>query len=281
MAEDLAAVRGRIRGVQQLDAVIGAMRGIAAAHAQQSRALLPGFRAYAGVVAQAIAQALRLRDDDAQHGAGGAIARIVFCAEQGFVGGFVEHVLEAAAARGPAEVFLVGSRALLLAPTHGIEPVWQSAMATQVGGIAGLCIRIAEALYEQMTSRRIGVVEVVFPEWTVGAGVGVTCRSLLPLDAGRFGVAPARMPPLTTLPPEVLLTSLAEEYVFASLCEAAMHAFVAENEARAAAMVRARSKVQEMLGELTLSEHRVRQEAITAELVELAGGQTAPVLRAT
>ena len=273
MAEDLAAVRARIRGVQQLDAVIGAMRGIAAAHAQQSRALLPGVRAYAEVVAQAIAQALRLRDDDASGGGGRAdIVRIVFCAEQGFVGGFAEHVLEAAAARGSGETFLVGSRGLLLAPTHGIAPVWQSAMATQVGGISGLCIRIAEALYEHMAMQKIGAVEVVFPAWTVGIGVGVTCRSLLPLDARRFGVAPAGMPPLTTLAPEVLLASLAEEYVFASLCEAAMHAFVAENEARAAAMVRARSKVQEMLGDLTLAEHRVRQEAITAELVELAAG---------
>lgn len=271
MAEDLAAVRARIRGVQQLDAVIGAMRGIAAAHAQQSRALLPGFRAYAEVVAQAIAQALRLRDDDVRRGTGAAgTARIVFCAEQGFVGGFAEHVLEAAAARGAGNVFLIGSRGLLLAESHGIKPVWQSAMATQVGGIAGLCIRIAEALYERMATRGIGAVEVVFPAWTLGVGVGVTCRSLLPLDARRFGGVPAGMPPLTTLPPEVLLASLAEEYVFSSLCEAAMHAFVAENEARAAAMVRARSKVQDMLEALTLTEHRVRQEAITAELVELA-----------
>jgi F-type H+-transporting ATPase subunit gamma len=80
------------------------------------------------------------------------------------------------------------------------------------------------------------------------------------------------MPPLATLPPDVLLAGLAEEYVYASLCEAAMHAFVAENEARAEAMVRARDKVQDMLGELTVSEHRERQEAITAELVELVGG---------
>jgi F-type H+-transporting ATPase subunit gamma len=273
MAEDLAAVRARIRGVQQLDAVIGAMRGIAAAHAQQSRALLPGVRAYAEVVAHAIAQALRLADDDARRGVGSAgTARIVFCAEQGFVGGFAEHVLQAAAGGGPGDVFLVGSRGLLLAASHGIAPVWQSAMATQVGGISALCIRIAEALYAYLTTRRIGAVDVVFPAWTLGAGVEVMCRSLLPLDARRFGVAPSGMPPLTTLPPEVLLASLAEEYVFASLCEAAMQAFVAENEARAAAMVRARSKVQDMLGALTLEEHRVRQEAITAELVELAAG---------
>jgi F0F1-type ATP synthase gamma subunit len=51
-----------------------------------------------------------------------------------------------------------------------------------------------------------------------------------------------------------------------------MHAFVAENEARATAMVRARSKLQDILVELSLSEHRVRQAAITAELIELVGG---------
>ncbi len=273
MAEDLAAVRARIRGVRQLDTVIGAMRVIAAAHAQQSRALLPGVRAYAEVVAQAIAQALRLQDTDMRPGdARGGVVRIVFCAEQGFVGGFAEHVLAEASARGPADVFLLGSRGGLLAAVHGIAPVWQSAMVTQPGGIAGLCIRVAEALYERMATRRLRKVELVFPEWLGGEGVNVTCRSLLPLDAARFVVARTGMPPLTTLPPDELLAGLAEEYVFASLCEAAMHAFVAENEARAAAMVRARGKVQDMLEVLAGTEHRVRQEAITAELVELAAG---------
>lgn len=271
MTEDLATVRARIRGVRQLDAVIGAMRGIAAAHAQQSRALLPGVRAYAEVIAQAIAQALRLSDDDARRGIGhGRVARIIFCAEQGFVGGFAEHVLAEAAVRAPADVFLLGSRGSLLAPVYGIKPVWQAAMATQPAGIAGLCIRVAEALYERIAARQVGAVEVVFPAWSGAAGIDVICRSLLPLDATHFAIVRTGMPPLISLPPAVLLASLAEEYVFASLCEAAMHAFVAENEARAAAMVRARTKVQDMLAALDLTEHRVRQEAITAELVELA-----------
>ena len=271
MAEELAAVRARIRGVRQLDAVIGAMRGIAAAHAQQSRGLLPGVRAYAEVVAQAIAKALRLQDADARSSGGpGGAARIVFCAEQGFVGGFAEHVLAEAAARGPADVFLLGSRGLLLAASHGLAPVWQSTMATEPGGISGVCLRLADALYERMSSQPVHTVEVLFPIWSGSDGIRVTCQSLLPLDPARFASGRSGMPPLATLPPEALLASLAEEYVFASLCEAAMQAFVAENEARAAAMVRARGKVQDMLDELGATEHRVRQEAITAELVELA-----------
>jgi len=271
MTEDLATVRSRIRGVRQLDTVIGAMRGIAAAHAQQSRELLPGVRAYSGAVVQVTAQALQLQDADAQSNPGqGDLARIVFSAEQGFVGGFVEHVLAASAARSPADVFLLGSRGLLLAPAHGIAPVWRGAMATQPADIPNLCIRVAEALYEWMAARRPRGVEAVFPTWSRGAGMSVTCQSLLPLDRTRFPVAQPSVPPLTTLPPDALLERLAEEYLFAALCEAAMSAFVAESEARAAAMVRARAKVQDMLEALALTEQQVRQEEITTELVELA-----------
>jgi F-type H+-transporting ATPase subunit gamma len=276
MADDLAAVRARIHGVEQLGTVIGAMRGIAAAHAQQSRGLLPGFRAYAEVIARAISSALRLRDGPPPvRASSNRGARVVFSAEQGFIGGFVEHVLDELLSRNPADLLLVGSRGLSLASVRGVSPVWQSAMATHVDGIAAVCIRIADALYDIIGERQISRVEVVFPVWTHGGGLGVMCHSLLPLDEPRFRTTPAALTPLSTLPPDVLLSSLAEEYVYATLCEAAMCAFVAENEARASAMARARAKLQDILTELHLSEHRVRQEAITAELVELAASRLA------
>ena len=273
MADDLAAVRTRIRGVQQLDAVIGVMRGIAAAHAQQSRGLLPGVRAYAAAIAHAIASALRLRDDGSDtHPHGAEEVRIVFAAEQGFAGAFSEHVLGAALARSPAALFLIGSRGIPASAAHGMRPMWQGPMATHVDGVAPLCIRIADALYAHLAKQPVGLVEVLFPMWTTGGGLRIECQRLLPLDEQRFAPMAAGLPPLVTLSPDVLLAGLAEEYVYAALCEAAMHAFVAENEARAAAMLRARGKVQEMLTALHLSENRMRQEAITAEIVELTAG---------
>ncbi len=152
---------------------------------------------------------------------------------------------------GRRSFFLVGSRSVSLASARNVAPAWQSAMATQPDGVAPLCIRIAGALYELILARRIATVEVVFPVWEPGEGLRVQCRSLLPLDARHFQTTVATMPPLTTLPPDLLLASLAEEYVFASLCEAAMHGFVAENEARAATMVRARGKIQDILANCT------------------------------
>ena len=204
MPNDLAAVRTRIHGIQQLDTVIGAMRGIAAAHAQQSRQLLPGFRAYAAVIAGAIASALRLREPvrPAPSGVGSPCARVVFCAEQGFVGGFAERILDDALLRGPADLFLIGSRGSSLAGARKVTVAWQSAMATQIDGITPLCIRIAAALYDFILTQQIVTAEVAFPLWTPGKGLSVACQSLLPLDERRFGTASAAPPPLTTLPPE-------------------------------------------------------------------------------
>ena len=119
VTERLADISAHIHGVDQLRSVIGAMRAIAAARAQQSRGLLPGIRAYAGVIAQAIAQALRLLPDD--HVAINdarpiGTGLVLFTAEQGFAGAFSDRMMEVAKPLLPhAEMFLVGTRGAMLA----------------------------------------------------------------------------------------------------------------------------------------------------------------------
>jgi F-type H+-transporting ATPase subunit gamma len=56
----LSEVEGRIGTVRQLDAVISAMRGIAAARSREARARLDGVRAYASAVGTAIGTDLGL-----------------------------------------------------------------------------------------------------------------------------------------------------------------------------------------------------------------------------
>ena len=60
MAERLADIVTQIQNVRQLDAVVTAMRGIAASRAQKSRSLLAGIDAYSDVISCAIGQALSL-----------------------------------------------------------------------------------------------------------------------------------------------------------------------------------------------------------------------------
>jgi F-type H+-transporting ATPase subunit gamma len=274
MTDRLGEIETRIRSVRQLGTVVTAMRGIAATRAQQSRALLPAIDAYARSIAGAIAQALPLAPADGPRpGRDAPGALVLFGAEQGFAGAFADRMLAPAVSLPPGTaLFLIGSRAVRLAGERAIAPAWHTPMVAQTGAIAALASRIAEALYAALPQGGFRQVEMVFPLWRPGQELQVERRLLLPLDPRWFPPHPAAQPPLITLPPARLLEQLAEEYVIAQLCEAATHAFAAENEARAAAMQRARSNIADMLDDLAAEERRVRQEAITAEVVELASG---------
>ncbi len=275
MTERLADISAHIHGVDQLRSVIGAMRAIAAARAQQSRGLLPGIRAYAGVIAQAIAQALRLLPDD--HVAINdarpiGTGLVLFTAEQGFAGAFSDRMMEVAKPLLPhAEMFLVGSRGAMLADERQMHIAWRTAMTLHSDGAAAVAARICEALYERLPRSHLTHVKLIFPTWVAGAGLIPRTRSLLPLDRQVFADVPLADAPLTTLPPAVVLERLAEEYVYAQLCEAATESFAAENEMRVASMAAAKNNVEQMLLELQAQERQVRQEDITAEVIELAG----------
>lgn len=268
MTEQLATLSRRLDSVQQLEAVTTAMRAIAATRARQSRAAVPAIRAFAAVVSAAIAQALPLVAAGDAHPAGGRSVsmRILLGAEQGFTGGFNTRVLDAACGEGP--ILMAGSRLVLEAAGRGLAPVWSTAMSPRADGVPLVAGRIADALFSRIGPGRSPVVELIFPVWSDGM-LSVQRRSLLPFDASRFARPWQQPPPLITLPPADLLSRLGEEYVFAMICEGAMTAFAAENEARAAAMASARTNIARTRAELEREAQFVRQEEITAEVSEL------------
>ena len=144
-------------------------------------------------------------------------------------------------------------------------------MTTRVEGIANVANRLAEVLYGYVARGAITTADILFSR-SVDGGIRVDRHSLLPIDFGRFARPRERQAPLIALPPELLLDRLAAEYVYAQLCEAAMHAFVAENEARMLAMVAAKNNTETKLAALLRRERQLRQEEITTEIVELATG---------
>ena len=135
-----------------------------------------------------------------------------------------------------------------------------------------LASRITDALYSRLEKSQATRVTVIHAVPAPSAAIEIVERSLLPFDFVRFKVAPRAVPPITTLPPEQLLAGLAEEYVYAELCEEIMLSFAAENDARMRAMIAARSNVARKLEELVSSFRRLRQEEITGEIIELSAG---------
>jgi F-type H+-transporting ATPase subunit gamma len=281
MAERLADLAAQIESVRQLEAVVTAMRGISASRAQSGRALLPGIDAYTRVVSGAVGEALSLLPHDsapAAHDRAEGRALILFCAEQGFVGAFSERVLDRVASE-PAgtTLLLVGTRGATLARERGMAPAWTTPMATSANGVPDLAGRLAETLYTRISGDGLASVGMIYSRTADAGGIDIERRSLLPLDYSQFERPIGRRIPLTNLAPAVLLERLASEYIYAQLCQAAMLAFEAVNEARMLAMGAARTNIQNKLAGLAQLERRLRQQEITAEVLELATGAEAAV----
>jgi F-type H+-transporting ATPase subunit gamma len=279
MAERLADIVTQIQNVRQLEAVVAAMRGIAASRAQKARSLLAGVEAYSEVVSRAIGQALSLLPADGPIASRRRRAKpglILFCAEQGFAGAFSERVLEAAApGLEQATVLIVGTRGATAAGDKGIKPAWSAPMAAHADAIPSFANRLADVLYGYVADGTVAEVDILYSSSATSSGIQVERHSLLPIDFERFGRPQQTQAPLISLSPDTLLERLAEEYVYAQLCTAALHAFAAENEARMIAMLAARNNIGSKLDGLSRRERQLRQEEITTEVVELAAGAEA------
>ena len=158
---------------------------------------------------------------------------------------------------------------------RGIVAGWHTAMPSHSPGIPRLADRIVEALYVRIASGAIDALDVVFSRWSSSEGAEVIRQKLFPFDPSVFPKAIQANPPLLNLAPNVLIDALAADYMHAQLCRAALHAFAAENQARMESMAAARKQVERQLSELRARQRLVRQEEITAEVIELAAGETA------
>lgn len=277
MAERHADVVARIGNVEQLKAVVTAMRGIAAARAQEARALIAAIDAYGDVVEGAIGRvaALMTEPPATPKAGGGRRIAIAFCAQDGFAGAFSERVLDGLGTGRPDLLVIVGLRGVAVARERGLVPGRTEPMVSHVGAVPALATRLADLVYDTIAAEGAAGLDLVHARYLAEGRLSIVSRRVLPFDFGRVVRPASGLPPLTTLAPAVLIDRLAGEYVFAELCLAAMHAFAAENEARLRAMAAARGNIEDRLAALQATERQLRQQEITAEIIELAAGAEA------
>lgn len=276
MTERLADISSRIDSVGRLGAVVNAMKGIAAARAHTARAQIEAVDSYAATIAAAMSSAL---GPDAKPPAEARpitnkTGLLVFCAEQGFAGAFSERVLDSIGAEpDPQTLFLIGTRGLSVVAARGIVPGWSAAMPSHTPGIPKLADRITRAIYGAVGSGHINRLDVHFTGWRSGRPE-VKLQALFPIDLSDLPQA-AFKAPLMQLPVGALMESLGADYFHALVCRTALHAFAAENEARLETMTAASSQISRELDVFQASLRRLRQEAITAEIIELGTGAAA------
>jgi F-type H+-transporting ATPase subunit gamma len=277
MTERLKDVQDRIATTRQLASVVTAMEGIATARSRQAKLTLAGVRAYADTVARAIEQTLPLLPTQAPllTAPRDGHALIIICAEQGFSGLFNEHILATAdhavahlGARAPIR-FIVGERGRIDAEERKLSVEWSHAMISHPEQASILAADLIEALYRRLDQQRISKVTLIHAQPASAQPFEIMTKSVIPFDVTHFQPKASGYPPHLNLPPRLLFEQLIEEYVFAELCEALIHSFAAENQARMRAMMAAHRNVTSSLEGLVQRARQLRQEEITNELIEL------------
>jgi len=273
----------RITSLNELLEIVAAIRVMAASQMQQALGSLEAIRRYSQQIREALFEAATLLPP------AGAIeaaprpsksALVVFCAEHGLCGGFNEHPLRAAerataASEGGLALIVVGTRGAQICRERGLRPDLVLPMATHCAGVTGAARRVAAELYRMFSERRIAGVEVVYAQYAGGQLPHIERHRLLPLEVPVVQKAATRLPPIINLQPQRLFDDIVGEYFFAMLENAAMQSFFSENSTRFRTMEAAHQNIQNKSEELTRLMHRLRQEAVTTEILDLMCGATA------
>ncbi len=275
----LADIRAHIGSMGELLDVVGAMRSLAGMRMQEAQRALPGIRHYADAMAAAIADTLLFVEEPAPpHRAVRDSLGLVLCmAEHGFVGGFNEHLIDAAAAAlKPGDtLFVLGSRGAVIADERRMPADWLQPMPSRCAAAPETVHGLSAEIYRHVAEGKVARVEVMFARTGARETPAIERLLLLPLDLTTLAPRQARQAPLRNLDPLVLQEKLIAEYVFALLTEAAVESIASENAARFAAMESAHDSVSRKLESLRHDERQARQSEITTELLDLVTGAEA------
>lgn len=273
----------RIASLNELLEIVSAIRAISASQMQQALRSIDAIRRYSETIHEALSDAATLLPSDGSAAPVSEVSKfglIVFCAEHGLCGGFNEYPPRAAeqalaeSAGGPV-LIVVGARGAQICRERGLRPELVLPMATHCAGVTSAARRVATELYRMLSEGRIAGVEVVYAQHAGSQLPRIERHRLLPLEMPIVERRPWGTPPLINLSPRHLFDDIVREYFFATLENAAMQSFFSENATRFRTMEAAHQNIGNKSEELTKLARRLRQEAVTTEILDLISGAEA------
>jgi F-type H+-transporting ATPase subunit gamma len=275
-AQEIAA---QIGSLKDLGEIVAAIRVVAAGQMQQSARSLDAVRNYVNIIRDAVAEAATLLREDVS-AATMLIPRrtglVVFGAEHGFCAAFNEPLIRAAAEESRRQpkltLIFVGTRGAQRSIESGLHPGVIVPMATHIEGVSAIARRVAAEVYRRLVAAAIDTIEVLYTRQVSSRTSVLQKQRLLPVEAPLVATRRSDIAPIVNLSPGRLHDELGAEYMFAVLEAAALESFASENTARFHAMKAAHENISKKSSELDLLAHRMRQDVVTAEILEIIGG---------
>ncbi|MCA1650606.1 MAG: ATP synthase F1 subunit gamma [Acidobacteria bacterium] len=285
----LLDIRRRIRAVKSTQQITKAMKMVAASKLRRAQERIQHARPFA-IQMLRVLNSLASRVDPSSHPllderktplAGGRVLLFVITADRGLCGSFNTNVIKQSGAfitENPGRevaLGLVGRRGRDYFARRGFEVRYE-----QINLFAQLRFAdaqaIAKAAIEAFVEGAADSVYLVYNAFKSVMQQRVVVERLLPIprleiEAPAPGEAPA-VDYLYEPEPETLFTTLLPSHVEIQVFRALLESAAAEHAARMTAMDAATRNSAEMIDQLTLYMNKVRQAAITREIIEVVSG---------
>ncbi len=282
----LIDLRRRIRAVKSTQQITKAMKMIAASRLKRAQERVVAARPFAQRM-QAVLNSLAARVDPDSHpllraGGAGRPMLIVVTADRGLCGSFNSNVIKAASQFIANEtrdrevtLGLIGRKGREFFTRRGF-----AVRTEQVGIFQRLAFshaaEIANVAIDDFVAGRASSVHIVYNEFKSVMSQRLVVEQLLPIPRPEPGAqAGPTIDYLYEPGPEEIFRDLLPRYVQAQVYRALLESNAAFFAAQMTAMDAATRNSAEMLENLTLYMNKVRQAAITREIIEVVSGAAA------
>ncbi len=279
--------RRRIRSVKNTQQITRAMKFVSAAMLRRAQEAALAARPYARELARML-RSIMSRISEPQHP---LLARrpeerilaLVLTGERGLAGAFNANILRKAqdffrANKGKKiSTIPVGRKG-----RDALKKAGFNIIAEYVNVLArvdfGTAREIATLVSELYAKEAVDSVYIVFNEFKTVMTSNLVVEKLLPVEALRAEEEPAaerassQVDYIYEQPAEQLLDKLLPRYVETQLLRAMLESSAAEHAARMTAMESATKNAGDVIDALTLHMNKVRQAAITKEIIEIVSG---------
>jgi len=278
--------RRRIRSVKNTQQITRAMKFVAAARLRRAQESALAARPYATELARML-RSIMGRIDEPQHPLLAKrpeerILAIVLSGERGLAGAFNTNILRKANEflrehkNKKLSVVPVGKkgRDSLKRAGFSFAAEYINVLAKVEFGTAREIAGLVTKLYQE---DQIDAVYLIFSEFKTVMTANLKVEKLLPVEPEKSESSDAKQPEsqvdyIYEQPPEKLLGALLPKYIESQILRAMLESSAAEYAARMAAMESATRNAGEVIQALTLHMNKVRQAAITKEIIEIVSG---------
>jgi F-type H+-transporting ATPase subunit gamma len=279
--------RRRIRSVKNTQQITRAMKFVAAARLRRAQEAALAARPYAKelvrVLRSTISRIAEPRHPLLARRPEERVLALVLTGERGLAGAFNTNIL-----RKANEFFRANkNRRLSVIPVgkkgrDSLRKAGFNLLAEYVNVLArvefGTVREISNLVTDLYAKGEIDSVYVIFSEFKTVMSANLTMEKLLPVDAAQVqegsegAAASAQVDYIYEQPEEQLLDRLLPRYVESQVQRAMLESSAAEHAARMTAMESATKNAGDVIEALTLHMNKVRQAAITKEIIEIVSG---------